>query len=261
MTAKRSLRSDACRTAPITIGDITLSCYQTPDGKYYFSLGNIKTQLKILAGNRTGKKYLQPLLEAHPLEVKKEVQIAGVRTATLIPLFLFKEAVKIYAKLGNDRCWALLDALIDESIERRADFSFGVTKTEEARNQTIIDLCCNILPKPWERRFSDEYYDGLSRLTGLEAEGYKRPMLWAKLTNEFIYNELPVGVREKLVELRDDCDTPAKLHQHLSEFEGLTLFNDRMTTVLVLLRSCTTITEFRERLYSHKHKVYQRQLF
>ncbi len=247
--------------AKITIGNIELDCYKHSDGLYYFSLGNMKTQLKILSGNRTGKTRLQPLLEAHLGSVKKDVQVQGARSATLIALPLFKEAVKLYAKLGNDKCWALLDALIDESLERRADFAFGIIKTEEQRNSWIVEQCTNILPKPWEKRFSEEYYQGLARLTGLEQEGHKRPMLWARLTNEFVYNELPSGVREKLIELRDNCDTPEKLHQFLSEFEGLTLFNDRMTTVLVLLRSCSSISDFREKLASHKHKTYQRVLF
>lgn len=249
------------RKSKIVIGNLELDCYHHSNGRYYFSLGNMKTQLKILSGDRTGKKYLQPLLEAHPGSVQKDAEIEGARAATLIELPLFKEAVKIYAKLGNDKCWALLDALIDESLERRADFAFGVTKTEESRNEWIVAQCTNILPKPWERRFSEEYYAGLARLTGLEAEGHKRPMLWAKLTNEFIYNELPSGVREKLAELRDNCDRPEKLHQFLSEFEGMSLFNDRMTTVLVLLRSCGSISDFREKLASHKYGVYQRVLF
>jgi hypothetical protein len=221
----------------------------------------MKTQLRILSGNRTGKKYLQPLLGAHSGSVLKDVQVQGARSATLVELPLFKEAVKIYAKLGNDSCWALLDALIDESLERRADFAFGVEKTEQHRNDWIVTQCTNTIPKPWEKRFSVEYYDGLARLTGLESEGHKRPLLWARLTNEFVYSQLPVGIREKLVELRDNCDSSEKLHQFLSEFEGLTLFNDQMTTVLVLLKSCSSIQQFREQLAQHKFQHYQKQLF
>jgi hypothetical protein len=254
-------RANRFKKAKINIGSIELDCYQSPSGSYYFSLGGMKTQLKVYSGDTTGKKHLQPLLDANPESFKKDTQIEGKRAANLVELPLFKQVVKIYAKLGNDKCWALLDALIDESLERRADFAFGIVKTEQDRNDWIVSQCTNILPKPWEKRFSDEYYAGLSRLTGLEQEGCKRPMLWAKLTNEFVYSQLPIGVREKLVELRDNCDSPAKLHQHLSEFEGLTLFNDRMTTVLVLLRSCESISDFRQKLMSHKYQCYQQTLF
>lgn len=123
--------------ATIKLGGIELDCYQMPDGHYGFSQNQMKEQLQILPGDRTGKKYLKPLLEARPSLVEVIKLEGNNATAKVLHIDLFKEAVGVYAVLGNARCLSILTACFAEALERRADAAFGVIRTEQERNDKI----------------------------------------------------------------------------------------------------------------------------
>jgi hypothetical protein len=133
-----SLTQKAIR-ATITLGDIELDCYQMPDGTYWFSQNQMKEQLQILPGNSTGKKHFKPLLEASPSHVDRTKIEGNNAVAKVVHIDLFKVIVSKYAELGNKSCSSLVAACFAEALERRADSAFGIKRTEEERNQRLIE--------------------------------------------------------------------------------------------------------------------------
>lgn len=125
--------------ATIILGDIELDCLQFPDGKYHFYVNQLRDQLAIYASDSTGKKYLQPLLEASFSQVNS-VRVEGdKRLLKSYSIGIVTQAIGIYAALGNQKCMAVAIACMAEALERRADAAFGITRTEQERNQRLID--------------------------------------------------------------------------------------------------------------------------
>lgn len=249
------------KTATINIANVELTGYQEEASKlYYLSLNQLRKPFKILSDNRTGKTHLRPLLEASLGSVHYSVKTDVSANTTLVSVELVKKIVKVYARLGNQKCWDFLEALADESIDRRFDLAFGVERSEAERNQKLIELMCNKTPKPWELRFSQEFYGHLSRLTNLEAHGHKRPVRWAALTNQLIYSQLPTGLQQKLVQLREEDGGAQKLHQFLTDNGGVPAFNDQMTMVLILMRSTSSVEELLKAIATNKFGHHQKSL-
>lgn len=120
--------------ATITLGDIELDVLQFPDGSYHLCMNQLKENLSIQASDKTGKKYVQPLLEANPNRLTL-AKVADTKTSLkAISIDFATELIGIYARLGNQKCMAVAIACLTEALERRADNAFGVIKTEEERN-------------------------------------------------------------------------------------------------------------------------------
>jgi len=80
--------------------------------------------------------------------------------------------------------------------------------------------------RTWVKTFVDELYDAFYRLENREntGESYQHPRHFAKLTNKYIYDQLPVfgseEVKRELKELKETDDTKSfavKLHQYLDD--------------------------------------------
>ena len=125
--------------ATINFGDIQLDCLQFPDGSYHFYINQLNAKLGIKAGNKTGKKYLKPLLDEHPNRVNK-ARIKEVKSPLkTLSLELVTQAIGIYASIGNTKCQAIAFACMAEALERRADKAFNVQRTEEERNKRLTE--------------------------------------------------------------------------------------------------------------------------
>lgn len=135
-----------------------------------------------------------------------------------------------------------------------------VTETQRQQKDSIIKAC--ILPTPtlWQKRFSKDYYDHLSRLTGLKQRGNKRPQLWGQLTNELVYDCLPTGVAEALKQCRSDSNGWEKLHQFLSP-EGLRIFENHMRQLLSLMLAASSLEDLRRLMQASITRSYQLLLF
>jgi hypothetical protein len=120
--------------ASINLGDIELDVLQFPDGSYHLFINQLNEVLSIKASDSTGKKYVQPLIEANLNQVNK-ASVEGIKShLKTLSLDLVSQLVGIYARLGNQKCIAVCIASLAESLERRADAAFGVIRTEETRN-------------------------------------------------------------------------------------------------------------------------------
>jgi len=122
--------------ATILLGDILINVYQMPDGSYKLAGRNVTDAIEEAANTLTryyGVKSLKDLpgADLSLLQVKAETG------ESLTPVSL-TDATKYWrdrSKKGNLIADAIIDAVLIESIERRADAAFGVQRSEEERNQ------------------------------------------------------------------------------------------------------------------------------
>lgn len=132
--------------------------------------------------------------------------------------------------------------------------------TRKLTPDEIAQLCLSPSVRTWKPRFESEYYQLLSKLTGLHQEGHLRPHLWGRLTDEWIYRLLPIGVREGVRKCRDQGSGWDKLHQFLSD-DGLEVFRRHMEMILLLMKASETVNGMRRALKNLTATEYQYRLF
>ncbi|MGL5058759.1 MAG: P63C domain-containing protein [Microcoleus sp.] len=113
--------------------------------------------------------------------------------------------------------------------------------------QEIIELCCLPAPTTWQRRFPEEYYQHLSRLTGLVVEGSERPMLFAQLTKELVYDYLPAGIYAEVKRCQTEMGNWDKLHQFLSD-DGVLILETHQRRVLEHMQGAASLPQLRTSL-------------
>jgi phage anti-repressor protein len=124
----------------------------------------------------------------------------------------------------------------------------------------IIDLCVLPVPTEWQRRFPEEYYDNLARLTGLTSFGNSRPTLWAQLTKQLVYEYLPMGVYDAVKDCKSATGSYEKLHQFLKE-DGLKILEQHQRSLLTLMKASSSIDQLRLLLQQSCTGNYQLVLF
>lgn len=155
-------------------------------------------------------------------------------------------AVRTYYIKCEDRLKALMAErasrpLTTEELQSRLVLSIGTTTT-------------------WKKRFDDIYYKLLSRLTGLPlGENGQRPMLFASLTVEFVYNYMPKGVAIKLRECRKQMGGWRKLHQFLTP-EGEDTFYKHMDKLITLMHAARDVNDLRRMMEQACAEAYQLKL-
>jgi P63C domain len=179
-----------------------------------------------------------------------------------IPDVLVAMVIKHYAKLGKEQAENVdlalgaigLRVLIQKLLNYRQVEKRQLTQSE------IIELCCLPVPTEWQRRFPQDYYDNLSRLTELKAFGSSRPGIWAKHTKELVYDYLPVGIYDEIKRCKEETGGYDKLHQFLSE-DGLTILEQHQRTLLTLMQASSSITDLKRLLNASCTGNYQLLLF
>lgn len=122
----------------IEIGTIKVFVYRTTENEYYLAGRNVTDAVK--EDNKTlprfyGVKSLNDLPHA-PLSLR---QIKAESGETIIPIAI-QDAIDYWIGMianGNAIAKALVSACAYETIERRADRAFGVTVSEEERDERI----------------------------------------------------------------------------------------------------------------------------
>jgi hypothetical protein len=132
-----------------------------------------------------------------------------------------------------------------ESVQKRT-----LTQAE------IIDLCCLPVPSDWQRRFPEEYYAELSRLTGLKSFGNSRPNLWAAKTKELVYDYLPPVVYQEIKRCKAETGSYDKLHQFLAD-DGLRILEQHQRTLLTLMQASATLGQLKTLLDQSCTGTYQ----
>lgn len=158
---------------------------------------------------------------------------------------------------------------LSRNTEKAIEFKLALIKEfEKAKAQLallshrdqIVKACVLPQPTPWQKRFEADYYDQLSRFTGLVAQGHKRPALWGALTKELVYDYLPEGVTEALMTLRREEGSWQKLHQFLSP-DGYRAFENHMRSVQNFMIAASSLDDLRRLLRQSATRSYQLLLF
>jgi hypothetical protein len=178
------------------------------------------------------------------------LEVSSIDLSNGVPDFIAAEVIGFYAEEKQSltakkysrafRAYGLRKAIQDAT-------GFKAPLKPKLTAEEIIELCCLPCPTTWQRRFPVEYYDHLSRLTGLVAEGTERPMLWAKLTRELVYDYLPPGIHKEIKRCKTETGSWEKLHQFLSE-DGVQILETHQRRVLEHMQGAANMIQLKTSL-------------
>lgn len=94
---------------------------------------------------------------------------------------------------------------------------------------------------PWTKRFPDEFYKQMFRLKRWTYKGKNRPQYVGKLTNQYIYEQLPDGVLE---ELKKKTPKNKRLHQSLTDNLGVPHLDKQLQKTIALMQASDSWEEF-----------------
>lgn len=168
--------------------------------------------------------------------------------------------IQHYAFSGKKTAQETLTAIGAVGLRTVIQKSLGWEPRPTLTDRQIVELLCLPFPTEWQPRFSIEYYQELQRLTGLTPFGHKRPVLWAKLTKELVYDHLPKGVYSEIKAWQQATDPNKKLHQYLSD-QGLDALGQQLKRVITLMQCSAHLSEVERMLNQAINKAYQQSLF
>ena len=139
--------STRAKRATVTIGHFTVDGFMLPDGNYRMSLTQAAECVGLTTRNASdflqskafkalmGESYTVPIseIESDPDQGRGQTRIRA------LPLTVVSKYWSWQSHRGNKQAFALVDALITESLERRFDSAFGVTRSEDDFNQRLSD--------------------------------------------------------------------------------------------------------------------------
>lgn len=131
--------------ATVPIGSLTVDGFMLPDGAYRMSLTQAAECVGLTTRNASdflqskafkalmGESYTVPISEIEP----DETQLRGASRIRALPLEVVRKYWLWQVSRGNKQAIALVDALMAETIERRFDRAFGVTRAEQERDERL----------------------------------------------------------------------------------------------------------------------------
>ena len=130
--------------ASVQIGALEVDGFMLPDGSYRMSqtqtaecVGMTERNAREFLDSKTFKRLSGEGYTPAIFEIESETQTRGQSRFRALPL----EVVVIYwvyqCYRGNKQAFNLLVALATETLERRFDTAFGVTRTEQERNERL----------------------------------------------------------------------------------------------------------------------------
>lgn len=179
-----------------------------------------------------------------------------------IPDSLVSAIVQHYAFNGDQRCQKILAVSSASGLRSlvQVAHNWQPVRQRTLSAEEIIDLCVLPVSTTWQRRFPEEYYTHLSRLTGLNSHGNLRPQRWAMLTKELVYDHLPLGIYTQIKKCKAETDSWDKLHQYLSE-DGLKLLEAHQNTLLSLMAAAASLEQLKQLLAQSAGNGYQLLVF
>lgn len=128
--------------ATILLGDISLDCFQLPNGNYRYTyefLSSLIDRDKTILSNKKSPYALQNILGKD--KTSWNTKIEGINKAYKYNTISSESLMLVlgaFANLGQHKVIALLVACGMETLERRADAAFGVQQSEQERNQRLV---------------------------------------------------------------------------------------------------------------------------
>jgi len=169
--------------ATVQLGALSIDGFMLPDGSYRMSQTQAAESVEkpeINARRFLDSKAIKALLgkdyTPDTIDIESEAQRRGQSRFNALPL----EVVTAYwfnqATQGNKQAMSLVWALLTESLERRFDQAFGVTRTEGERNtrlsERIVEQLENDLRAAFDfeaaTRAENDYLMGVLKQNGID---------------------------------------------------------------------------------------------
>lgn len=154
-----------------------------------------------------------------------------------------------FALLNEDQAFFLL--ALSRNTERVVDLKANLVMAfREARNQAGLDSVMGMIllaaPEPWEKRFGDDYYRALAKITNTVFGGHARgtPAIYGQITDRWVYAAiLPKEVHAELKMRRGDSE---RMHQWLTD-GGRDRLDQQIRMVTLLAESSVDRKDFEAR--------------
>jgi hypothetical protein len=170
MTETRATR------ATVTLGSIIIDGFMLPDGSYRMSLTQAAETVDLGVQNASDflrSKALKSLAgegyTPQTFEIETDDQIRGQGRFRGLPLEIVRKYWLYQASRGNKKAIALCDALMAETLERRFDRAFNVTRPEDEWDRRLSEAIVNQLESDLSSAF-EEADTALSREKLLEQQ-------------------------------------------------------------------------------------------
>jgi len=138
-----------------------------------------------------------------------------------------------------------ITALIDEATGYQYD-------REKDELQKILQQYISEELLPWKKRFPDEFYREIFKLNGWDftVKGIKkRPGVIGKWTKKYIYQALPKGVLNALIDSTPktkEGKLSKRLHQSLTKEQGIEHLNKQIISVVTLMSVSDSWNHFKQ---------------
>lgn len=267
---------DAPHTGTFQIGDIALDCAVTSEGTRLINQRKMLAALGRTGGARRGEgarkapflsaanlqEFVSPELRElaeHPVKYRMANGfVAHGYRAEMLPLVcevyidaLAAGGVLTKNQLPVARAAAILHrGLARVGIVALVDEATGYQEVRARQElEEILDHYVQAELRPWVKMFPDEFFEQIYRLQGWEFRPgtSKRTPYVGKLVNKYIYDQLPVGVREELERKNPRTDSGRRIykhHQFLTADTGNPHLDKQIATVATLMRISKDRAEF-----------------
>jgi hypothetical protein len=213
-----------------------------------------------LVAKESAPKRLKALTEEDLWLQTETAKVIGSSKVTRVKILRSKACallIKHYAFEGNEKAEYALDKFADKGI---ANWIQSITGWTPKAAETSLYLTGVVLiePKQWELHFDEEWIAEAVRLTGWLWEW----SVMGKFINEAVYDYMPKEVRAELDKYNPrgrSGKRPNKQHQHFSD-EAKPVLQSHIREVLTLMKSATSIPEFRELMSRRWTRRYQLSL-
>ena len=137
--------------ASVQIGALEVDGFMLPDGSYRMSQTQVAEAVGLSRRNVSdflrskaikallGEGYTGTILEREEIEIEPEPGKRGQSRFMAMPLEIVSAYWQWQSHRGNKKALALCIALMTETLERRFDTAFGVTRTEQERNERLLE--------------------------------------------------------------------------------------------------------------------------
>jgi P63C domain len=195
-----------------------------------------KSTIQFLIGNLKGGKNLSKTLEPFSGQ--------SFEGGGEIPDLLVNAIIFHYARKGSDHCLDLLELFGTIGLRQSVHLAH-CWQSDRSTADTLKLKYLQSTPRTWDKQFPDEYYQQLSRLTNIQLDGNSRPYYWAQLTNELVYEYLPLEIGEGIKAAKLANASYDRLHQFLKP-DGLVLLQNHLNALIILMSGASSIEELRK---------------
>lgn len=130
--------------ATVTIGNLTIEGFMLPDGHYQMSqtqtaeaIGKPEINARRFLDSASIKALLGEAYTPDTIEVDSSDQARGQTRINAIPIEVVTAYWFTQASRGDKQALTLVWSLLTESLERRFDDAFGVSRTEQERDDRL----------------------------------------------------------------------------------------------------------------------------